>query len=190
MEDTSWSDLLNLDDCRNLPVDSKKCLSLPLADPAPHGGTKMHKSATKLIRKFVKLTVHTGWTGKYVPPGSPQVAPIGATWGLPIKQFHHMLITNPEFTNFQKSEFQVWGLPGGYLLSNLFPPNFKDGGYLLSHSFIQWFNDGGYLWHTWGLPSNLLTSVRFQGWGLPLTHLGGYLVICLFQPDFKCGGYL
>ena len=37
MEDTSWSDLLNLDDCRNLPVDSKKCLSLPLADPAPPG---------------------------------------------------------------------------------------------------------------------------------------------------------
>ena len=37
MEDTSWSDLLNLDDCRNLPVDSKKCLSLPLSESAPPG---------------------------------------------------------------------------------------------------------------------------------------------------------
>ena len=130
--------------------------------------------------------VYTAWTGKYVPPGSPQVAPMGATWGLPKTKVHHMYITNPESTNFRKSEFQVWGLPGGYLLSNLFPLNFKDGGYLLIHSFIQWFNGGGYLWYTWGLPSNFLTFVRFQEWGLP----GSYLLSYIFPPNFKDGGYL
>ena len=45
--------------------------------------------------------VCTGWTGKYVPPGSPQVAPMGATWGLPRTKVHHMFITNPESTNFR-----------------------------------------------------------------------------------------
>ena len=33
MEDTLWSDLLNLDDCRNLTTDTKKCLSLPFINP-------------------------------------------------------------------------------------------------------------------------------------------------------------
>ena len=37
MKDTSWSELVNMDDCRNLQADTKKCLSLPLACPQPSG---------------------------------------------------------------------------------------------------------------------------------------------------------
>ena len=129
---------------------------------------------------------------------SLQVAPMGAT-GSPHGGYLFLNLTSKD---------------GGYLLSYSFPPNFKDGGYLLSHSFIQWFNDGGYLWHNWGLPDNLLISVRFQVWGLPTDLLisarfqiwglpekfayygqisnvgatfdrpGGYLVIYFSRPDF------
>ena len=37
MEGTMWSELLNLDDCRNLTTDTKKCLSLPFVNPPSPG---------------------------------------------------------------------------------------------------------------------------------------------------------
>ena len=85
-----------------------------------------------------QFKIHTGWTGKYVPPGSPQVAPMGATWGLPRTKVRHMFITNPESTNFRiwilsmgatwglpaklliPSKFQGWGLPTKSLIHSMF----------------------------------------------------------------------
>ena len=39
------------------------------------------KAFDKITADKVTSFPHTGWTGKYVPPGSPQVAPMGATYG-------------------------------------------------------------------------------------------------------------